>query len=1477
MKRKTILILLTCLILTLLVLPVTAQAIEVDGCDIGKYALYSAGFTATAGVEGTHGHGSNEDYSMLVDGDTSTKWCTISQTSFHTVSIEFNSASPIIPKGYLLTTGGDTQNNPGRNPKNWTVKAKLLSTDAWTTIAEVTNDTTLGAENTTTYQFAIDNYEAYMYFKFEITAIRATQGAGSNNDWTMQLAEFRFYGEDAPAVLHVAAKDPTCTLQGNIEFYRRISDGKYFSDSECENEIITPVYIPETGHTWGGWTQTVAPTCTAYGTETRECSVCHEIESRNVSALGHTWGEWTTTVEPTCASYGTSTRECTVCHETQNDYYVAKLAHTWGEWTQTVAPTCTSRGTETRECSACNSIENRDTNLAAHNVVNGTCTVCGANENVVTTWEGLRTALAAGGIVKLSSEGDFDGGEDCATYLNVPSNISVTLDLNGKTINRHRTSSTGDGIVINVAGTLVVNDSVGTGTITGGYNFFDYSYNYYGGGVYVASTGLFVLNGGSITGNRCSSSYRANACGGGVYVDRYGTFIMNGGSITDNLLSNTSRPVYGGGVYVDSSGSFSMNGGSITGNSAVTGPNTYNLAYAGGVWVSSTMEGTPGLLNVSGNVNISGNTISPNGGESYSSSDFELLGNSNYINITGPLDPSSLIKIDYNYSPDSPVTFTIGLEGNGTYRNFDICGSSNESQYQAIYLNGTEAAVYTGYRVYFTEVEHGSVSMNYERFVAPGAPVILTVTPDAGYYCSDMNVDYYGYGPNDLTLSERNVYTFTMTHNQLTVTPTFTACPTVTVDNGITNGTVVASASTAAPGDTVTLTVTPASGYNISTVTVNGTPIAPVLGVYSFEMPSENVTVSATFTCVTLTVDSVENADIHIWANFDEIESGDAVVPGSTVMIDIDLDSAYYITSFTMNDAVIPLSAINDGGNIVTYSYVFEMPSENAVVHITTASKCGVYVMWQEGSQGTIYAYVGEAKIIETAYTGNALVIPGDTVTISFDINWILYIKEVSANDVPLTRVNGVYSFTMPDEDVSIVADISTRSVNIDDGIEHGTVTCLTNEPYNEGNTVTLSVTPETGYYVSSVTVNGTPLEPVEGVYSFEMPYESVTVSATFSEYRFSVFTTGSGTVTLSNYYPNDGETVYVTVTPDAGNVVKLLLLMKNFSYQPEDFVSFDYNYEGLQNGSHVWSFTMPDFDESPLVDVRVLFDAPSFDNHHRMQLDSEIGVGFKVNTNDAISEEKNAMYVTFSVSDGRTGRMNFADAAKEKSDEYWFTGYINALELADEITATLHLANGSTITNTYSAMEYFAAVKSAYPDNEELKALVDSLQDYGYYLQHSGWTDGNEHEAIANVLTLNEDDIDEASSAVSGYAFTKNLAGSGIVNAKYSLTFNSKTVIDIYVKPDDGVTILSPYSGTTIIGGETYYVFKTDKIVASRLNIVQNITVTTSEGEATFSVAPLSYVRSVLNSDLAEAKKYAVVAFNNYYVKVDAYAATLS
>ena len=155
---------------------------------VGQSAWAQVTYNATAGTAGAPNEGSAE----LFDGKTSTKWCVTSLGN--PTYVEFNTSEAVTPKGYMLTTGNDTKENPGRNPKTWVLKAKVNSNDnEWTPLHTVENDTRMSTENCTGTAFVFTNTTAYQYFRLEISAIQS--------DNIFQLSEFRFLSDDEVTTL----------------------------------------------------------------------------------------------------------------------------------------------------------------------------------------------------------------------------------------------------------------------------------------------------------------------------------------------------------------------------------------------------------------------------------------------------------------------------------------------------------------------------------------------------------------------------------------------------------------------------------------------------------------------------------------------------------------------------------------------------------------------------------------------------------------------------------------------------------------------------------------------------------------------------------------------------------------------------------------------------------------------------------------------------------------------------------------------------------------------------------------------------------------------------------------------------------------------------------------------------------------------------------------------------------------------------
>ncbi len=239
----------------------------------------------------------------------------------------------------------------------------------------------------------------------------------------------------------------------------------------------------------------------------------------------------------------------------------------------------------------------------------------GLPRNAASDWDALQALISAGGTVTLDR--DYTAGED-DHYLTVPAGVTVTLDLNGHTVDY---GESGDGmynddqnpdyyigaIVVLEGGALTVCDSStdGTGKITGitdailrktmvVYGSCTLQSGAVAGEIMVGDTsnhptGSFTMSGGtmedcSLTVNACTSFTMTGGSISGHDVEEvvfnYGTFTMSGGTITGTDVTSCVVQTYS---------RFTMTGGTVSGAGQAFGIRT----------------GMPDNLHVSGNPVIS--------------------------------------------------------------------------------------------------------------------------------------------------------------------------------------------------------------------------------------------------------------------------------------------------------------------------------------------------------------------------------------------------------------------------------------------------------------------------------------------------------------------------------------------------------------------------------------------------------------------------------------------------------------------------------------------------------------------------------------------------------------------------------------------------------------------------------------------------------------------------------------------------------
>ena len=288
----------------------------------------------------------------------------------------------------------------------------------------------------------------------------------------------------------------------------------------------------------------------------------------------------------------------------------------------------------------------------------------GTETQLYTCWMGLVNRFNVGGNIELSSSKVYEASSS-DPCLTVPSDKTVTLNLNGQTLDRKLANAREDGCAIKNLGEL--NITTNDGIITGGFNSTG------GGGIH--NMGTLTMSTGQIKLNKSSNQ------GGGVY--NTGSMTLSGGTISNNEANNTN----GGGIY--NTGTLTISGGEIKSNSATgtsrNGGGVYNagtLSISGGEIKSNTATGLgAGIYHDGATFNLQGAPyISDN-----ASNNVYLTTDHHIITINGTLSNTTAIGI----TMQTLGIFTSGLSTKGSIANFSseesttvklVTGAGNEAE-----------------------------------------------------------------------------------------------------------------------------------------------------------------------------------------------------------------------------------------------------------------------------------------------------------------------------------------------------------------------------------------------------------------------------------------------------------------------------------------------------------------------------------------------------------------------------------------------------------------------------------------------------------------------------------------------------------------------------------------------------------------------------------------------------------------------------
>jgi len=420
----------------------------------------------------------------------------------------------------------------------------------------------------------------------------------------------------------------------------------------------------------------------------------------------------------------------------------------------------------------------------------------------------------------------------------------------------------------------------------------------------------------------------------------------------------------------------------------------------------------------------------------------------------------------------SNPTFTVPTGATYTvYAVYGPAGSASSGAFTTI----SPAGGATNFTITPTAGANGSISPGAPQTVASGADSTFTITPAAGYHVANVLV-------NGQSVGAVASYTFHNVTANSTIevqfaagTSTFTIVPTTGPNGTISPG----ATQTVASGATATFTVTPAAGYYVDTLLVNGTAV-PVDGrstTYVFNNVTANATIAATFhaspTICTVTPSVVGGL-------------GGSIIPTSTFSMPVGSSITcffypqlgYHVGTILVDGLAVPASALDDNG-----SYTFQSINKNHTISVTFAlNTCNITAI--ASSHGSI------------SPAGTKSVVTGGNATYSITPDAGYHITNVLVNGVSVGQIT-TYTFIGVSADSTVSATFAANSANytITPSVVGGFAGWISpSAPFvlPAGSSVTFSFTPSVGYEVDAVTVDGVVVVPSaiddNGSYTFTAP-----------------------------------------------------------------------------------------------------------------------------------------------------------------------------------------------------------------------------------------------------------------------------------------------------------------------------------------------------------------------------------------------------
>lgn len=662
----------------------------------------------------------------------------------------------------------------------------------------------------------------------------------------------------------------------------------------------------------------------------------------------------------------------------------------------------------------------------------------------------------------------------------------------------------------------------------------------------------------------------------------------------------------------------------------------------------------------------------------------------------------------------------------------------------------------------------------------------------------------------------------------------------VAVDQSIVGGTVSVDNPDAEAGETVTVTVTPNSGFQIAKsdvkaeatihpgqaqlpgIKAEGPSVGMIIELvgddpadlrqertYTFTMPEVpyDVLITATFTPVNyynVVIADIEHGNVE--ADKNQAVEGETVNLTVTPSTGYELEELYYM----------------NGDNKVSITGTsFPMPAADVEVHATF--KAIDYTITVAESQN------GRVEAPETAHYGDEVtlnIIPAE----EYELETLTYTVEGAE---PVEIENG--KFTMPAANVTINATFKaiTYKVTVQES-QNGNVTS-DKQTAAKGETVTLTINPDTEFELDVLTIDGEPVEVTGNTYEFAMPNHDVTVTATFKAvvHTFTVVGEPAALFGSDNAWDVNNENAIMTLGEDGiytwtsdptfleGDVE--FKIVKDNSYDTS-YPASNYVIPGLKPGTYTVTITLNPETGEITVNVEGSADVYVFGEINGNAFTPNEGVKMT-------SEDGNIYTATVNITDTENGYSFFAFTHKLGADEgdwstanyYRFLAQSNGNFLVNGATMNVELPMAY---NGDNSMKIPAGDYTLTVDLENMKLTITGGTQLSYIL--ASGVEGVDYTIINDLAVVERhagtqqfftsDGNDNWITIKGGEYFADALLADGFKGGHVSGVFSDKNLnpyITLSVAPEEGEDVAAVEPKTYSLANE--FAPKVDEVIIVR------------------------------------------------------------